>query len=62
MSIAIDVDSSTAEITPHLRWSGGILQQAWIVTHCRAGVPHKRTTEWRDIPTEPAINPPPYSR
>lgn len=41
----------TEEPTFHLRWSGGKLQQAWIV--CRGGT---LTTgpvsfEWRDIPT-----------
>jgi hypothetical protein len=51
-TIITDVDSSISEITPHLRWYKGILQQGWVVTHYRAGVPHKRTTEWRDVPTE----------
>lgn len=48
-SFAID-DTSTAEVTPHLRWNNGVLQQGWVVIHYRQGVPHKRTTEWRDIP------------
>ena len=45
-----DIDSSMEKITSHLRWNNGVLQQAWSVTHYRAGVPHKMTTEWRDIP------------
>lgn len=46
----VDVDTSTSEVTPHLRWNNGVLQQGWVVTHYRDGAPHKRTTEWRDIP------------
>lgn len=50
----IDVEDRMEEVTPHLRWSeNGTLEQAWIVTHYRAGVPHKRTTEWRDVPSAP---------
>jgi hypothetical protein len=48
----IDIDASQSEITPHLRWRDGVLEQAWNITHYRAGVPHKRTTEWRPVPTE----------
>lgn len=43
-------DSSLEEITCHLRLKEGVLQQAWNITHYRAGVPHKQTTEWRDVP------------
>lgn len=59
MTVTVDIDSTMAEITPHLRWSNGILQQGWIVIHYRGGVQHKRMTEWRDVPTELAVNPPP---
>lgn len=52
---SVEVESSIDEITPHLRWSNGILQQAWNITHYRGGVPHKRSTEWRDVPTVPRI-------
>lgn len=49
----IDVEYSNEEITPHLRWStNGTLEQAWNITHFRGGVPHKRTTEWRGVPSE----------
>jgi hypothetical protein len=52
-TITVNVTETSAEITPHLRWHKGVLQQGWVVTHYKAGVPFKRVTEWRDIPTEP---------
>lgn len=49
-----DIDDYTEEVTAHLRWStNGALEQAWNITHYRGGVPHKRTTEWRDVPSLP---------
>ncbi len=48
----VNIDSSTEEVTPHLRWLKGTLQQAWIVIHYSGGVPLKRITEWRIVPTE----------
>jgi hypothetical protein len=42
---------TTEQLTGHLRWQDGVLQQRWQITHYRNGARYKYTEEWRDVPS-----------
>jgi hypothetical protein len=47
-----EIESCTEQVTSHLRWCKGVLQQAWSITRYRGSEPYAIETEWRDVPTQ----------